>query len=109
MVCPGGWGPQGLTSRPILRRLPRRHGPSNSKATKGAVRTTTHEKNDWKVLLLDVFQPNVLLRTLRCMGALAFIVAGDRDVIMLAHTVAIYCHLPCAWFWVGLVAVIPRW
>ena len=52
------------------------------------------------MFLLDVLQPNVLLRTSRCMGAPAFIVAGDRDVITLAHTVAIYRHLPCAWLWV---------
>ncbi|MGI4886497.1 MAG: alpha/beta fold hydrolase [Janthinobacterium lividum] len=69
-------------------------------ANKGAVRTTAREKNDWKVFLLDVFQPNVPLRALRRVGAPALIVAGDRDVITLEHTVAIYRHLPRAWLWV---------
>gem|GEM_PF-4732481 len=31
------------------------------------------------------------------MGAPAFIVAGDQDVITLAHTVAVCRHLSCTW------------
>lgn len=70
------------------------------RANKGAVRRDPAKKNDWKIFLLDVFQPNVPLAALRRVGAPALIVAGDRDVITLAHTVAIYRHLPRAWLWV---------
>lgn len=67
---------------------------------RGRARTTPAQLNDWKVFLLDVFQPNIPLAALRRVGAPALVVAGDRDVITLAHTVAIYRHLPRAWLWV---------
>ncbi|WP_232341572.1 alpha/beta fold hydrolase [Hymenobacter ginkgonis] len=57
-------------------------------------------KNDWKVFLLDVFQPTIPLPVLRRVAAPAFIIAGDRDVITLEHTVAIYRHLRRAWLWI---------
>ena len=57
-------------------------------------------RNDWKVFKLDVFQPNVPLGLLRRVVAPAFIIAGDHDVITLAHTVAIYQHLRRAWLWI---------
>ncbi|AMJ66056.1 alpha/beta fold hydrolase [Hymenobacter sp. PAMC 26628] len=66
----------------------------------GRARTTPAQKNDWKVFLLDVFQPNIPLAALRRVGAPALIVAGDGDVITLEHTVAIYRHLPRARLWV---------
>lgn len=57
-------------------------------------------RNDWKVFLLDVFQPHVPLLALRNVAAPAFIIAGDHDVITLPHTVAIYQALPRAWLWI---------
>ncbi len=62
--------------------------------------TDAQRRNDWKVFKLDVFQPNVPLTALRRISAPAFIVAGDRDVITLEHTVAIYRHLRRARLWV---------
>nr|GFD48176.1 hypothetical protein [Tanacetum cinerariifolium] len=53
---------------------------------KDKVLTDPKRRNDWKVFLLDVFQPNVPLAALRRITAPAFIVAGDRDVITLTHT-----------------------
>ena len=58
------------------------------------------QKNDWKVFCLDVFQPNIPLTALRRVRVPAFIIAGDRDVIVPEHTVAIYRHLPRAWLWI---------
>lgn len=40
------------------------------------------------------------LERLRTLAAPAFIIAGDHDVITLAHTVAIYQHLRRGWLWV---------
>lgn len=57
-------------------------------------------KNDWKVFLLDVFQPHISLASLSKVKAPAFIIAGDRDVIRAEHTVAIYQSLPHAWLWI---------
>jgi pimeloyl-ACP methyl ester carboxylesterase len=62
--------------------------------------TDPKQKNDWKVFCLDVFQPNIPLSALRGVRVPALIVAGDRDVIVPEHTVAIYRHLPRAWLWI---------
>jgi len=67
---------------------------------KGKTRTDSKQKNDWKVFTLDVFQPNIPLPRLRQVAAPAFIIAGDRDLITLEHTVAIYRHLRRAWLWI---------
>ncbi len=62
--------------------------------------TTPTERNDWKVFVLDVLQPNIPLEALRTIKAPALIVAGDRDVIVTEHTVAIARHIPNAWLWI---------
>lgn len=62
--------------------------------------TTPTEKNDWKVFVLDVLQPNIPLQALRTIKSPALIVAGDRDVIVTEHTVAIAAHIPNAWLWI---------
>lgn len=62
--------------------------------------TDPKRKNDWKVFCLDVFQPNIPLAALQRIRVPAFIIAGDRDVIVPEHTVAIYRHLPRAWLWI---------
>lgn len=67
---------------------------------KGKVFTDAKQKNDWKVFLLDVFQPNIPLSALQMIRCPAFIIAGDRDVIVPQHTVAIYQHIPKAWLWI---------
>ncbi len=63
-------------------------------------RTTATEKNNWKVFILDVFQPNVPLEALRVVRCPALIMAGDHDVIVAQHTLAIYEHIPKAWLWI---------
>ena len=67
---------------------------------KGTTRTDPAQKNAWKVFRLDVLEPNIPLARLRTLKAPAFIIAGDRDVITLEHTLAIYRHLPRAWLWI---------
>ena len=67
---------------------------------KDSVFTSPKRRNDWKVFLLDVFQPNVPLTALAGMKPPAFIIAGDHDLIVAQHTVAIYQHLPRAWLWI---------
>ena len=62
--------------------------------------STQKEKNDWKVFVLDVVQPNIPLTALRSVKVPALIVAGDRDVIVTEHTVAIARHIPNAQLWI---------
>ena len=69
-------------------------------ANKDSVFRNPTRRNDWKVFLLDVFQPNVPLAALSQLKAPAFIIAGDNDVIVAQHTVAIYQHIPRAWLWI---------
>ncbi|MFD1468659.1 alpha/beta fold hydrolase [Hymenobacter caeli] len=70
------------------------------RANKGAAFADPARRNAWKIFRLDVLQPNVPLAALRRVRAPAFIVAGDHDLIVPQHTVAIYQHLPRAWLWV---------
>ncbi len=88
--------PDSLALTPALWRQ-QQQGYQENKHT---VFTDPKRRNDWKVFQLDVFQPNVPLPALRRISAPAFIVAGDRDVITLEHTVAIYRHLRRARLWV---------
>ena len=67
---------------------------------KGTTFTDPVQKNSWKVFRLDVLQPNIPLARLRAIKAPSFIIAGDRDIITLEHTLAIYRHLPRAWLWI---------
>lgn len=67
---------------------------------KDSVFTDTAKKNNWKVFKLDVFQPNIPLQALNAIRIPALIVAGDRDVIVPEHTVAIFRHIPKAQLWI---------
>ena len=67
---------------------------------KGKAFSTPKEKNDWKVFVLDVLQPNIPLSALRSIKAPSLIVAGDRDVIVTDHTVAIARHIANSWLWI---------
>lgn len=62
--------------------------------------TDPKQKNDWKVFVLDVLQPTIPFRALTAIKVPALIVAGDRDVIVTEHTVAIARHIPKAWLWI---------
>ncbi len=67
---------------------------------KNKVWTTAKEKNDWKVAVLDVLQPNIPFSALQAIRCPALIVAGDRDVIVTQHTVAIQQHIAGAELWI---------
>lgn len=67
---------------------------------RGKARTTAKEKNDWKVFILDYFQPNIPFAALGAIRCPALIVAGDHDVIVTQHTVAIQQHVPNAQLWI---------
>lgn len=69
-------------------------------SNKDRVRTTPEEKNKWKVFTLDVLQPNVPLSTLKSIKIPALIIAGDHDIIVTEHTVAIARTIPNAWLWI---------
>jgi pimeloyl-ACP methyl ester carboxylesterase len=61
---------------------------------------TAKEKNDWKIFLLDYFQPNIPLSALKAIQCPSLIICGDRDLIPVEHTVLIYHNISKAWLWV---------
>ena len=69
-------------------------------AKKSTVFTTAKEKNDWKVFLLDWFQPNIKLSALKAIKCPSLIIAGDHDLIPTEHTVLISQNIPKAYLWI---------
>jgi pimeloyl-ACP methyl ester carboxylesterase len=69
-------------------------------AKKNTVFTTAREKNDWKVFLLDWFQPNIKLSALKTIKCPSLIIAGDHDLIPTEHTVLISQNIPKAYLWI---------
>ena len=67
---------------------------------KDSVFTEPTRKNEWKVFKLDLLQPHISLQSLGSIKVPTLIVAGDRDVIVTEHTVAIARSLPNAWLWI---------
>jgi pimeloyl-ACP methyl ester carboxylesterase len=61
---------------------------------------TAKEKNDWKIFLLDYFQPNIRLSSINEIKCPSLIICGDHDLIPVEHTVLIYKNIPHAWLWV---------
>ncbi len=59
-----------------------------------------HEKNSWKLFMLDYTQPNIPWQQLNTIKCPALIMAGDKDLISLEHTIAIYRNIPRAQLWV---------
>jgi pimeloyl-ACP methyl ester carboxylesterase len=62
--------------------------------------TTAQQKNDWKMFLLDWFQPNISLHTLHSIKCPALIIGGDHDLIRLEHALLIYQNIPNAYLWI---------
>ena len=62
--------------------------------------TTEEEKNNWKLFLLDWFQPNIPLTALHSIKCPALIIGGDHDLITIEHTVKIYQNIPKAYLWI---------
>lgn len=69
-------------------------------AQKAQIRTTAKQKNDWKIFLLDYFQPNIPLFALRTIKCPSLMICGDHDVIPVEHTVQIFKNIPKANLWV---------
>lgn len=62
--------------------------------------TNEQEKNDWKLFLLDWFQPNIPLTALHSIKCPSLIIGGDHDLIKIEHTVLIYQNIPHAYLWI---------
>jgi pimeloyl-ACP methyl ester carboxylesterase len=62
--------------------------------------TTSQQKNDWKLFLLDWNQPNIALADLKKIQCPSLIVCGDHDLISVEHTTLIYENIPKAYLWV---------
>ncbi|UAY52922.1 alpha/beta fold hydrolase [Ferruginibacter albus] len=58
------------------------------------------EKNEWKLFLLDYFQPHINFSELAAIKCPSLIICGDRDLIRLEHTIKIYQNIPNAWLWI---------
>ena len=69
-------------------------------AKKNNVFKTAKEKNDWKVFLLDWFQPNIKLAELKAIKCPSLIIGGDHDLIPTEHTVLISQNIPNAYLWI---------
>lgn len=69
-------------------------------ARKNNVLKTAKEKNDWKVFLLDWFQPNIKLQELKAIKCPALIIGGDHDLIPTEHNVLISKNIPKAYLWI---------
>ncbi|MBS1928060.1 MAG: alpha/beta hydrolase [Chitinophagaceae bacterium] len=63
-------------------------------------RTTPKEKNDWKIFLLDYYQPNITLKEISQITTPSLIIAGDHDLIRIGHTVQIFQNIPQAGLWI---------
>ena len=61
---------------------------------------TSKEKNDWKLFLLDWYQPNIPLNALHTIQCPSLIIGGDHDLIRVEHTAAIYENIPNAYLWI---------
>ena len=61
---------------------------------------TSKEKNDWKLFLLDWYQPNIPLNALHSIRCPSLIIGGDHDLIRIEHTAAIYENIPNAYLWI---------
>ncbi len=69
-------------------------------AGKNKVFTTAKEKNDRKIFLLDWLQPNITLPELKKITCPSLIIAGDHDLIVPQHTLAIFQNIAGARLWI---------
>ena len=67
---------------------------------KNRSRISEQEKNDWKVFLLDWYQPNITLTELNTISCSTLVIAGDHDLIRLNHTIQIFRNIPNAGLWI---------
>ncbi|MEN0053661.1 MAG: alpha/beta hydrolase [Mucilaginibacter sp.] len=69
-------------------------------AKKNTVLKTAKEKNDWKIFLLDWFQPNIKLSEIKTIKCPSLIIGGDHDLIPTPHTILISQNIPLAKLWI---------
>lgn len=70
------------------------------KTDKDKPRTSSQQKNQWKIFMLDYVQPNIPFSALKAIKCPSLIICGDHDVIPVEHTVKIYQAIPRAYLWV---------
>ena len=61
---------------------------------------TYKEKNDWKLMQLEVEQPHISLTDLHKIKCPTMIICGDHDFVRMSHSLLIYENIPQANFWI---------
>ncbi len=61
---------------------------------------TEKDRNDWKLFLLDWWQPNISLFALHSIHCPSLIICGENDIITLSHTKLIAENIPNSKLWV---------
>jgi len=69
-------------------------------ANKNKSFTSAKEKNEWKLFLLDYLQPHITTQQLNRIQTPALIIAGDKDLIPVRHTLYIREQIPNAQLWI---------
>lgn len=69
-------------------------------SSKDKIFKTDADKNDWKLFLLDWFQPNISLTELHAIKCPSLIIGGDHDLIKIEHATVIYQNIPRAYLWI---------
>ena len=77
-----------------------RHDKSRFDSTNPQNLKSPEEKNDWKLFLLDWYQPNIDLPSLHAIQCPSLIIGGDHDLIRVEHTTQIYQNIPNACLWI---------
>jgi pimeloyl-ACP methyl ester carboxylesterase len=67
---------------------------------KGKIFANEKDKNDFKILALDVLYPNYPPEAMSKIKCPALIIAGDRDLIVAEHTVEIFKYIPKGQLWI---------
>jgi pimeloyl-ACP methyl ester carboxylesterase len=67
---------------------------------KDKVFATQKEKNDFKVFALDVLEPNYKQEAMKNVLCPALIIAGDKDLITVEHTLQIFKPMPKGQLWI---------
>ncbi|MEO6188029.1 MAG: alpha/beta hydrolase [Ginsengibacter sp.] len=67
---------------------------------RGQQHVTDEDRNNWKIFLLDWFQPNISLPSLHSVQCPSLIMCGDNDIITLSHTKLIAENIQNAKLWV---------
>ncbi len=69
-------------------------------AKKDSIFTDPKAKNDFKVFALDYLEPNYKPTDLAKVNCPSLIIAGDKDLITLEHTLELFKNIPKAQLWI---------